>query len=562
MFKREKNNGAPSLWVLDYGGGNVRSVCCALDFIGCSYAMVENALDIANAPRLIFPGVGSFTGAMSGLRNKGLLQPVKDFIESGKPFLGVCIGLQCLGTSSEESPGCDGMGLLPSPVRAFPRIPGTAIPHMGWNKVDVLCDNPLIPPTPDNEEDSRRFYFVHSFCVMASDIPHKSGWDIVCRCTYSSATFAAVVRYRNLFATQFHPEKSGASGLNIYRNFMNFVPMVFLSRSVPSLLRKNPIGDTPFTLAKRIIACLDVRASDDGRLVVTKGNQYKVRNQNQGGAVRDFGNPVDVAIRYYEQGADEITFLCITAFKELQDLPMLEVLREVSQRVFVPLTIGGGIRDTIGTDGLPRTALEVATVYFRSGADKVSIGSDAVAAAIEFCANKGMKTGKSSIEQIAHFYGTQAVVISVDPFRVYVDDPSDTPFKTIRTLIPGPSGEKYCWYQCTVKGGRENSAMGVYELANAVEQLGAGELLVNCIDKDGTNNGFDLELLQMVKDAVTIPVIASSGAGCAEHFVDACKYADAALAAGIFHRNEMTIQDVKTHLGQTGLPVRLVLSNH
>ena len=228
---------------------------------------------------------------------------------------------------------------------------------------------------------------------------------------------------------------------------------------------------------------------------------------------------------------------------------MLEVLQETSKNVFVPLTIGGGIRDFTDRNGKHYSALEVASEYFRSGADKISIGSDAVLI-VENVLKTGKATGMSSIEQIARVYGNQAVVISVDPRRVYVDTPDAVSHPVIETAFPGPEGEKYCWYQCTIKGGREGRDLDAVTLAKVCEQLGAGEILLNCIDKDGTNSGFDLELINAVKGAVTIPVIASSGAGSAEHFLEVFTEtkAEAALAAGIFHRKEVPIGVVKQYL--------------
>lgn len=312
----------------------------------------------------------------------------------------------------------------------------------------------------------------------------------------------------------------------------------------------------PTQIAKRIIACLDVRSNDHGDLVVTKGDQYDVRMD---GEVRNLGKPVDLARRYYQEGADEITFLNITGFRDfpLQDQPMLEVLERTSENVFVPLTIGGGIREFTDSDGKVSTALDVASTYFRSGADKVSIGSDAVYAVEEYL-KSGRKSGKSSIEQISIVYGAQAVVISVDPRRVYVHSPELTRHATLATAFPGPNGEKYCWYQCTVKGGREGRDVDVVELVRSCEALGAGEILLNCIDRDGTNSGFDLELIQQVKQAVSIPVIASSGAGQASHFVDVFRQTltDAALAAGIFHREEVSIQGVKAVVRAAGIETR------
>ncbi len=273
------------------------------------------------------------------------------------------------------------------------------------------------------------------------------------------------------------------------------------------------------------------------------------------------GKPVDLASRYYQEGADEITFLNITSFKNspLSDFPMLKVLEKTSESVFVPLTIGGGIRDMIEPDGTERSALQVASEYFRSGADKVSIGSDAVYAAEEYYRNNEKCTGTSSIEQISKVYGAQAVVISVDPKRVYVFSPHETRHRVLKTEFPGPQGQNYCWYQCTVKGGREERDLDVSELVKACEVLGAGEILVNCMDKDGTNSGYDLELLKDVKSIVNIPVIASSGAGAAVHFSHVFEQTnvDAALAAGIFHRQEVPIQKVKSFLVKEGYTIRL-----
>ncbi len=228
---------------------------------------------------------------------------------------------------------------------------------------------------------------------------------------------------------------------------------------------------------------------------------------------------------------------------------MIKVLRQTSKNVFVPLTIGGGIRDFTDRNGTSYSALEVASEYFRSGADKISIGSDAVLI-VEEVLKTGKATGMSSIEQIARVYGNQAVVISVDPRRVYVDAPDAAPHRVIKTEFPGPKGEQYCWYQCTIKGGREGRDLDAVTLARVCQDLGAGEILLNCIDKDGTNSGFDLELVNAVRSAVTIPVIASSGAGSAQHFLEVFTQTDAeaALAAGIFHRKEVPIGEVKSFL--------------
>jgi glutamine amidotransferase/cyclase len=162
----------------------------------------------------------------------------------------------------------------------------------------------------------------------------------------------------------------------------------------------------------------------------------------------------------------------------------------------------------------------------------------------------GRQTGRSAIEAISRVYGNQAVVVSIDPRRVYVTAADTVNHAVIETAIPGPGGERYCWYQCTIKGGREGRDLDAVTLARVCEKLGAGEILLNCIDRDGTNLGFDIELINAVAAAVSIPVIASSGAGKVEHFheVFTATEAESALAAGIFHRREIPVAEVKKYL--------------
>jgi len=427
---------------------------------------------------------------------------------------------------SDEAPAEKGLCILPGRVQRFDV--DLAVPHIGWNGISVKQPTDLFHGLDGDE----KFYFVHSYHAVADDP------TVVLTTTDYGYPFVSAVQKNSIQGTQFHPEKSGASGLTLLENFISKDRQATIPGKSPSQTR----------LAKRIIACLDVRANDQGDLVVTKGDQYDVR---EAGSVRNLGKPVELAGRYFGEGADEITFLNITGFRDfpLEDMPMIQVLKETSRKVFVPLTIGGGIRDFTDKNGRAYTALEVAAEYFRSGADKVSIGSDAVVI-VEAYLKSGKKTVKSAIEQISAVYGNQAVVISIDPRRVYVDSPDQTPHATIETAIPGPRGQRYCWFQCTVKGGREGREVDAMTLAMMCEQLGAGEILLNCIDRDGTNMGFDIELINAVKRAVTIPVIASSGAGCEAHFAEVFEKTDAesALAAGIFHRREVPISAVKAHL--------------
>ncbi|KAJ3308641.1 hypothetical protein HDV04_001006 [Boothiomyces sp. JEL0838] len=520
------------LYLLDYGTGNVRSVINAIKQTGYDLKYITHPSDFAKADKIIFPGVGAFGNAMKRLQELGLKDELIKYIKANRPFMGICVGMQVLFNGSDESDE-PGLGIINGYVKKFKKT--KAVPHIGWNqttnvkKSDILGDN--------------RFYFVHSFAATITDMELQD-WCLSLT-TYGDETFISSVCRGNVFATQFHPEKSGRAGIELIKKFIEAPLHEPTAQTIPF----NPPKDG---LTKRIIACLDVRSNEQGDLVVTKGDQYDVK---QDGNVRNLGKPVELAKRYFLEGADEVTFLNITSFRDcpLEDTPMLEVLKQTSESVFVPLTIGGGIRSIQQPDGTVVSALDVAGEYFRSGADKVSIGSDAVYIVEDYL--KGNK-GSNTISDISQKYGAQAVVISVDPKRVYVKEPNN--HTTIKPAKKGPNGEEYCWYQCTVKGGREARDVDVVQLTSICELLGAGEILLNCMDHDGTNNGYDIELINMVKKAVQIPVIASSGAGRPEHFTQVFNETgvEAALAAGIFHRNEVSIQQVKEHVARD-YPIRL-----
>jgi len=477
---------------------------------------------------------------MSALESKGVIPILKGYIEAGKPFMGICVGLQALFAGSDESPSTPGLGILQGQITRFSSA-DKAVPHIGWNNAAFR----------DSEDEfseiyglrgSSKYYYVHSYAAQFSPENTRllDDWHVATG-RYGDEEFIGAIAHRKFhqLATQFHPEKSGKAGLRVLRAFLYDLP---LDSTELSVAEAKPVETSQGGLTNRVIACLDVRTNDEGDLVVTKGDQYDVREKSGDKQVRNLGKPVELAERYYLEGADEITFLNITSFRNcpLADLPMLGVLRQTAERVFVPLTIGGGIKEFMDPDGTKHSALDVTTRYFQSGADKVSIGSDAVIAVEEYLARGKTLTGKTSIETIAATYGNQAVVVSVDPKRIYVHSPSDTPHHTIRISRPGPNGEQYAWYQCTIRGGREGRDLDVRQLVRGVEAMGAGEILLNCMDQDGTNEGYDLELIRDVKEAVGIPVIASSGAGKVEHFWEAFVegHADAALAAGVFHRKE------------------------
>ncbi|KAK0526274.1 Histidine biosynthesis bifunctional protein hisB [Tilletia horrida] len=624
------------LYILDYGAGNVRSLANSITKLGHSFEWVKSPEDLLKADKLLFPGVGAFGSALESLRRQGYAEPLKQYIASGKPYMGICVGMQALFEASSESPGVPGLGVVPGTVERFSCTDaladgGTkAVPQMGWNTARVVkveeaessggSNSRLsahaaraygLPTEEEGGENAAHYYFVHSYRAAYDPKIHAQWAHTVTQ--YGSEVFMSSVQHGNVFATQFHPEKSGAAGLKVLKAWLELKDEGAAAQSglvERALLAPTEVKPRPQDgLTKRIVACLDVRTNDDGDLVVTKGESYDVREKadssitatvpaagasgsgsgsgNQTRAVRNLGKPVDLARRYYLEGADEITFLNITSFRScpLQDQPMLAVLEHAAASIFVPLTIGGGIKDTVDPDGTPRPALEVAAAYFRAGADKVSIGSEAVYAVEDLLAKLPAGTydpaqvrdedlsGQTGIEAISKAYGAQAVVVSIDPRRVYLEPGSEVPRAHAPCVVSGlpgtPEEGKRWWYRCTVKGGREDRDVDVVQLARGVQRLGAGECLLNSIDRDGSNAGFDRQLVDLIKRSVQIPVIASSGAGNPTHFSDVFSPAqkqdqqqqpapivEAALAAGIFHRKECTIGEVKDHLRSRGFKIR------
>ena len=524
----------------------------------------------------MLPGVGHFGHCLTQFSRSGYLEPIQKHIELGKPFMGICVGLQALFEGSAENPAVPGLSLVSGNLKRFDDA-DKSVPHIGWNSAITTMDGQSQINSLYGLRGTSKYYYVHSYAVPYEEGRlEREGWTVAVA-QYGAEKFIGAIGRRNLLATQFHPEKSGAAGLRVLQAFLRGQQWEPLKEEIRC--------DGAQGLTRRIIACLDVRTNDHGDLVVTKGDQYDVREKDNtvtGGQVRNLGKPVDLAQKYYEQGADEIAFLNITSFRNcpIADLPMLEILRRTSENVFMPLTLGGGIRDTVDTDGTTVSALDVATMYFKSGADKISIGSDAVTATEEYFENGKVLKGKTAIESISAAYGNQAVVVSVDPRRVYVKSPTETTHHTIKTKHPSASGEEYCWYQCTIKGGREGRDVDVRQLAQTVEAMGAGEILLNCIDKDGSSSGFDLELINDVKASIKIPIIASSGAGNPAHFEEVFTrtHTDAALGAGMvsllvlegahfhyisiadkiaqFHRCDYTVKDVKDYLAGKGSLVR------
>jgi cyclase len=252
------------------------------------------------------------------------------------------------------------------------------------------------------------------------------------------------------------------------------------------------------SLAKRIIPCLDVTA---GRVV--KGVNFV--------ELRDAGDPVEIARRYDEQGADELTFLDITASSDERDI-ILHIVEAVASQVFIPLTVGGGVRQV---DDVRR--------LLHAGADKVSMNTSAV-------------QNPQLVADAAARFGNQCIVVAIDA----------------KETAPGK-------WEVFTHGGRKNAGLDAVEWAKKVESLGAGEILLTSMDRDGTKIGFNLPLTRAVSDAVDIPVIASGGVGNLDHLVAGVKegHADAVLAASIFHFGEYTVRQAKEYMAKHGIEMRL-----
>ncbi|GAB3142199.1 imidazole glycerol phosphate synthase subunit HisF [Micromonospora sonneratiae] len=254
------------------------------------------------------------------------------------------------------------------------------------------------------------------------------------------------------------------------------------------------------TVAVRVIPCLDV---DGGRVV--KGVNFV--------DLRDAGDPVELAAAYDQAGADELTFLDVTASSDGR-ATMLDVVRRTAESVFIPLTVGGGIRQVADVD-----------VLLRAGADKVGVNTAAI-------------VRPELISEIADRFGRQVLVLSLDVRRA-------------------PDGSTASGFEVTTHGGRRGTGLDAVDWARRVAELGAGEILLNSMDADGTRAGFDLELIRTVRQVVDVPVIASGGAGAVDDFPPAVAAgADAVLAASVFHFGELSVGDVKRALRTAGHPVR------
>ncbi len=313
--------------LVEYGAGNLPSVEAALDRQGIQTERASTPEAIRAAERLILPGVGHFGQLMRTLHARDLVAPIGEVIARGTPFLGICLGLQALFAGSAEAPDAPGLAIFPGQIAALPAT--DKLPHMGWNQLRRVRDSVLLAGVPGDSY----FYFAHSYAALDAG-------DVATALCDRGESFVAIVERHNVFAVQFHPEKSGATGARVLANFGRFC---------------QPKGPC-MTLARRIIPCLDT----DGQRVV-KGVHFV--------NLRDAGDPADLAARYNREGADELVVLDIAASRDHRPT-FLETIRRVAEQLAIPLTAGGGV-----------ATVDEGRAILRSGADKLTVNTAATAQA-------------------------------------------------------------------------------------------------------------------------------------------------------------------------------------
>ncbi len=485
--------------IIDSGVANLAAVESALNALGVEYAITGNPKTVLEATHAVLPGVGRFSAGMETLRRDGLDEAVHEVHERGTPLLAVCLGMQMLGAGSDESPDTPGLGIVPG---RFQRLPDSVrVPHLGWNQVRA-DDGSGLP--------SGTAAFANSFYLPKP----PSGWCAAW--TTHGATFVSMLAQGRTLACQFHPELSGPFGMGLIRDWLSGkLP----ARAGGQAAEGGRSAETPTEgdgdggrggpakeegkgrtvwreVAPRIVPCLDVK---DGRVV--KG----IRFQN----LRDAGDPADQAEEYERQGADEIVILDIGASPEGRETQR-ETVRAVRRRIHIPLTVGGGVRSVDDARGL-----------LAAGADKVSVNTAAV-------------RDPSLLKRLSQAFGTQCVVLAIDARRL--GDSWDT----------------------LVVGGREATGIDAIEWGREGARLGAGEILLTSWDRDGTRAGCDVELLEAMREAVDVPVIASGGIGTPDDVAAAFRAgANAVLAASVFHDGDLTVGQIKTYVSEQGLAVRL-----
>jgi len=497
------------------GFANLASVSAWFARAGVESYVTQDPEAVSREAFVVLPGVGSFGPAAKALRERGLDRALRERADSGAPTAGFCLGMQLFFEASEEDPGVPGLGILPGTFRFQPA--GMRSPRLGWGAVEAVGvggggasgASEAGRGAAGGEGLVRDGWAAFANSYRLETPPPGMRWS---RADYGGSFVAACER-PGLLLCQFHPELSGAWGAALLGRWLESggfavgrtagagaasggaAGRAAGQASIEAAAGMEPRGPLPGAKAVRVIPCLDV---DAGRVV--KGTQFK--------ELRDAGDPAELSARYEAEGADEIVILDITAGIEGR-ATRLDTVRRVRERVGIPLAIGGGIG-----------SIEDAARLFDAGADRVSVNTRAV-------------REPSLIGAIAERYGSQAVVVAIDATR---------------------KGDSW---EVVVDAGRTGTGLDAVEWAKKAAALGAGEILLTSRDRDGSGEGYDLELVRAVAQAVPISVIASGGAATPEQMAEGARAgAGAVLAAGAFHFGRYSIREVKDWFLAQGLEAR------
>lgn len=466
--------------IVDYGMGNLGSIANMLRKIGASSHITSDPQEIRAADKLILPGVGRFGRAMTNLRNLGITEALDEaVIGRERPLLGICLGMQLLTRFSEEG-DAEGLGWIGATTRRIspPADAPVQVPHMGWNRVQPLQPHALL----QDQGPDARYYFVHSYRVCCDDPTQALG------ATDYSGPFHSVIGRGHIVGVQFHPEKSHRHGFRLLASFAAWREPVTAAVSIQrDLVFQTDISGRPPAENE---APQGSGASHEGNLVRTiptlllrDRGLVKTQRFRKPQYVGDPRNAVKI---FNEKEVDELVLLDIDATVQSRE-PQYDLLREIISEAFMPIAYGGGVR-----------TLDQARRVLHAGAEKILLNS----AAAE---NPGLVT------EIAEHFGSQSVVVVVDVAE--------------RGLLRKTT--RVCY-----RSGTKTHAEDPVTYARRMAVLGAGEILLQSIDRDGMGRGYDLDLIAAVSSAVRIPVIAVGGAGSIDDLVAGVSAGASAVAAG------------------------------